>query len=89
LQDHTEYQSILEIRPISAQIRIVQNHPNDQEDDMVRNITAALVAASLLASTGIASAQSQRFDGVSYQNNNQAYCYLPSSPCDNEHRLTN
>jgi len=56
---------------------------------MVRNITAALVAASLLASTGIASAQSQRFDGVSYQNNNQAYCYLPSSPCDNEHRLTN
>jgi hypothetical protein len=57
---------------------------------MVRNFTAALVAALLLASTGIASAQSvQRYDGVSYPHDNERYCYLPSSPCDNEHRVTN
>ena len=57
---------------------------------MIRNFTAALVAAALLASTGIASAQSvQRYDGVSYPHNNERYCYMPSSPCDNNHRVTN
>jgi hypothetical protein len=66
---------------------------------VVRNLSAALVAVLLLASPGIASAQStwtsqrvfasQRFDGVSYPNSNELYCHLLSSPCDNEHRATN
>jgi hypothetical protein len=71
---------------------------------MVRNSTAVLVAVLLLASSGIASAQSTRtpqrvfaspgfngvfaspgFNGVPYPRD----CYLPSSPCDNQHRMTN
>ena len=64
---------------------------------MVRNLSAALVAVLLLASTGIASAQStwtlqrasQSLHGVSYPNSNERHFYLPSSPCDNEHRVTN
>jgi hypothetical protein len=60
-----------------------------QEDDMVRNLTAALVAVFVLGSAGIASAQTQRFDGWSYENSNEQFCYMPSSPCDNQHRVTN
>ena len=66
---------------------------------MVRNLSAALVAVLLLASPGIASAQStwtsqrvfasQRLDGVSYSHQNETFCYVPSEPCDNEHRVTN
>jgi hypothetical protein len=66
---------------------------------MVRNLSAALVAVLLLAAPGVASAQStwtsqrvlasQRFDGVSFPHDNERYCYLPSSPCDNQHRLAN
>jgi hypothetical protein len=57
---------------------------------MVRNLTTALVAAFVLASAGIASAQTaQRFDGVSYPHSQDRYCYMPSSPCDNNHRVTN
>jgi hypothetical protein len=84
---------------------------------MVRNPTAVLVAVLLLASPGIASAQSTRtpqrgfaspgfnrvfaspgfngvfappgFNGVPYPRDNERYCYLPSSPCDNQHRMTN
>jgi hypothetical protein len=65
----------------------------------VRNPTAALVAALLLASPGCASAQStptpQRvfaspgFNGAPYPRDNERYCYLPSSRCDNQHRVTN
>jgi hypothetical protein len=29
------------------------------------------------------------FNGVPYPRDNERYCYLPSSPCDNQHRLTN
>ena len=64
---------------------------------MVRNLSATQVAVILLASAGIASAQStltlqrvsQSLDGVSYPNSNERYCHLPSSPCDREHRGTN
>jgi hypothetical protein len=57
---------------------------------MVRSFTTALVAALLLGSVGVASAQTfQRYDGVSCPHQNEMYCYLPSSPCDNEHRVTN
>ena len=57
---------------------------------MVRSFTTALVAALLLGSVGFASAQTfQRCDGVSYPHQNETYCYMPSSPCDNEHRVTN
>ena len=57
---------------------------------MVRNLTTALVAAFVLASAGIASAQAaQGFDGVSYPHSQDRYCYMPSSPCDNNHRVTN
>ena len=57
---------------------------------MVRSFTTALVAALLLGSVGIASAQTvQRYDGVVYPHETERYCYMPSSPCDNEHRVTN
>ena len=68
--------------------KTVEKH--DEEVDMVRHFTTALAAALLLGSVGIASAQTvQRYDGVSYPHQNEMYCYLPSSPCDNEHRVTN
>ena len=55
---------------------------------MVRSFITALVAALLLGSVGIASARTiQRYDGYSHQN--ETYCYMPSEPCDNEHRVTN
>jgi hypothetical protein len=57
---------------------------------MFHSFTTALVAALLLGSVGFASAQTfQRNDGVSYHHQNELYCYMPSSPCDNEHRITN
>jgi hypothetical protein len=57
---------------------------------MVRSFTTALVAALLLGSVGIASARTiQRYDGVSNSHQNETYCYMPSEPCDNEHRVTN
>jgi hypothetical protein len=63
---------------------------HDEEVDMVRHFTTALAAALLLGSVGIASAQTiQRYDGVSYPHQNEMYWYMPSSPCDNEHRVTN
>ena len=59
---------------------------------MVGKISTALAAILLLGSVGIASARTvQRYDGVrnSHQNQNELYCYMPSDPCDNEHRVTN
>jgi hypothetical protein len=60
-----------------------------KEVAMIGKITAALVAALVLGSAGIASAQTQRFDGWSYQHSQERFCYMPSSPCDNNHRVTN
>ena len=63
---------------------------HDEEVDMFRSFITTLVAALLLGSVGFASAQTfQRYDGVSYPHQNEMYCYMPSSPCDNEHRVTN
>ena len=56
---------------------------------MVRNLTAALVAALVLGPAGIASAQTQRFDGWTYPHSQEQVCYMPSSPCGNNHRVTN
>ena len=68
---------------------------------MVGKITAALAVALVLSSTSFASAQTawqptsqrvaafQRYDGVVYPHETERYCYMPSSPCDNEHRVTN
>jgi hypothetical protein len=56
---------------------------------MVRNLTAALIAALVLGSAGIASAQTQRSDGWTYQHSQEQFCYLPSSPCDDNHSVTN
>ena len=56
---------------------------------MVGKISTALAAILLLGSIGFASARTvQRYDGVSYSHRNEMFCYLPSSPCDNEHRVT-
>jgi hypothetical protein len=69
--------------------KTVQKH-HDEEVDMLRSFTTALVGALLLGSVGIASAQTvQRYDDVSYPHQSEMYCYLPSSPCDNNHRVTN
>ena len=60
----------------------------DEEVHMVGKISTALAAILLLGSVGIASARTvQRYDGNSHQN--EMYCYMPSDPCDNEHRVTN
>ena len=63
---------------------------------MVGKISTALAAILLLGSVGIASARTvQRYDGHSESywqhksHQNEMYCYLPSDPCDNEHRVTN
>ena len=59
-----------------------------EEVSMVGKISIALAAILLLGSVGIASARTvQRYDGKSHQN--EMYCYMPSDPCDNEHRVTN
>jgi hypothetical protein len=60
----------------------------DEEVPMVGKISTAL--AAMLGSVGVASARTvQRYDGVSYSHQNEMFCYLPSSSCDNEHRVTN
>ena len=60
----------------------------DEEVPMVGKISTALAAILLLGSVGIASARTvQRYDGNSHHN--EMYCYMPSDPCDNEHRVTN
>jgi hypothetical protein len=59
-----------------------------KELPMFGKITAALAVALVLSSAGFASARPM-FDGVTYPHSNEQYCYMPSSPCDNEHRMTN
>ena len=64
----------------------------DEEVSMVGKISIALAAILLLGSVGIASARVvQRHDGATYshQNQTETYCYMPSDPCDKEHRVTN
>jgi hypothetical protein len=68
---------------------------------MVRKITAALAAVLVLASMGVASARptvmsvqalapgAEQPGGWTYSHSAERYCYLPSSSCDNEHRMTN
>jgi hypothetical protein len=57
---------------------------------MVGKISTALAAILLLGSVGIASARTvQRYDGATNSHHNEMYCYMPSEPCDNEHRVTN
>ena len=61
----------------------------DEEVPMVGKISTALAAILLLGSVGIASARVQHYDGVNHSRQNETYCYMPSDPCDNEHRVTN
>ena len=75
--------------------------PNDEEVDMVGKISTALAAALVLASVGAASARPawettlvfapsvEQYDGWAYPHSEERYCYMPSSPCDNNHRVTN
>ena len=54
---------------------------------MVRNFTTALVAALMLGSVGIASARVfapniEHYDGLTYPQSEEPYCYLPSWPCE-------
>jgi hypothetical protein len=68
---------------------------------MVGKICAALATALVLASVGAASARPawetrrafaptvERYDGAIYPHSDERHCYLPSSPCDNDHRVTN
>jgi hypothetical protein len=68
---------------------------------MVSKISTALAAALVFASVGAASARPvwettrvfapsvERYDGWTYPHSEERYCYMPSSPCDNNHRVTN
>jgi hypothetical protein len=68
---------------------------------MIGKITAAAAAALLLASVGAASARPtlmseqvfpssvEHYDGLTYPHSTERYCYMPSSPCGNNHRMTN
>jgi hypothetical protein len=68
---------------------------------MVGKISIALAAALVFASVGIASARPtwettrvfapsvEHYDGWTYPQIEERSCYLPSSRCDNEHRVTN
>ena len=68
---------------------------------MIGKITAALAVALVLSSASFASAQAawqptsqrvlalRKYDGVVYPRETERYCHMPSSPCDNEHRVTN
>ena len=70
---------------------------------MVGKISAALVAALVLGSAGVASARTawdtrserafaptiKHYDGWTRAHGDERCCYMPSSPCDNNHRMTN
>jgi hypothetical protein len=76
----------------------------NEEVDMIDKITKALAVALVLASAGVASAQpithvnpasvfAPPSNVESYYNQDSLsggqYCYLPSEPCDNDHRMAN
>jgi hypothetical protein len=77
----------------------VHSHRKDEEVHMVGKISTALAAVLVLASVGIASARPawettsapsvKHYDGWAYPQSEERYCYMPSSPCGNNHRLTN
>jgi hypothetical protein len=79
--------------PFIAQLRF--------EAYMVSKISIGLAGALVLASVGIASARPawettsvfapsvERYDGWAYPHSEEQYCYMPSSPCGNNHRVTN
>jgi TRAP-type mannitol/chloroaromatic compound transport system permease small subunit len=81
----------------------VKIYHKDEEVRMVGKISTALALALVLASAGIASARPafnasservfgpsvERYDGVTYPHDDERFCYMPSSPCDNNHRVTN
>jgi hypothetical protein len=54
-----------------------------------KTIITALTAILVLGSVGIASARTVQRDRLSNSHHNEMYCYTPSEPCDNEHRVTN
>ena len=67
---------------------------------MVRKFSTALVTALVFGSVGAASARpawettrvfapNVSVRRWSYPHSDERYCYMPSSPCDNEHRVTN
>ena len=56
---------------------------------MVRNFTTALIAALALGSAGIASARAPSIEHYDvYPQSEEPYCYLPSWPCEQPHRVT-
>ena len=67
---------------------------------MVGKINTALAAALVLASVGIASARPaweatrvfapsvEHYDGWAYPDSEEQYCYMPSSPCGNNHSVS-
>jgi hypothetical protein len=91
--------------PVMAQLWFVTHDlaepPNDEEVYTFSKISTALAAALVLASVGAASARPawettrvfapsvERYDGVIYPHSVKRYCYMPSSPCGNNHRVTN
>jgi hypothetical protein len=68
---------------------------------MVTKISTALAAALVFASVGAVSARPtwgatrviapsvEGYDGVIYPHSDERFCYMPSSPCDDNHRVTN
>jgi hypothetical protein len=89
LQDHTQTPIDIGNSPVRGPALVrhgktVAKH-HDEEVPMVGKISTALAAILLLGSVGIASAQPARFDGWTYPHSQEQYCYMPSSPCDNQH----
>ena len=59
---------------------------------MVGKITAVLAWALMLFSTGAGSAQSNAGGTLAYDQARpraEQFCYLPSEPCVNNHRVSN
>ena len=73
----------------------LENSPRSTQKigvDMVDKITAVLAGALMLFSAGAAPAQSGAGETLAYDQARpraEQYCYLPSEPCDNNHRVSN